>query len=118
MPRNKSFLVCISFVILLWIPQFFSFSCKKIPSDQVERIFLNGHVLTMDGDMPQVEAMAIGEGKFLDVGYSAKMRQKYPDADVYDLEGKTVMPGIIESHGHQIGVHVHGLELHWERKKT
>ncbi|UCE41861.1 MAG: amidohydrolase [Candidatus Aminicenantes bacterium] len=80
----------------------------------MEKIFLNGHVLTMDEDIPEVEAMAVGEGKFLDIGKSAKMQRKYPNADVHDLEGKTVMPGIIESHGHLLSLGQSYLELNLE----
>lgn len=114
MTRKQSFLVWIALVLLVCVSLFLPQSCSKYPSGRVEKIFLNGHVLTMDEDMPEVEAMAVREGKFLDTGDSAKMRQKYPDADVFDLEGKTVMPGIIESHGHLLSLGQSFLELNLE----
>jgi len=81
---------------------------------QAEKFFVNGHILTMDESHPEAEALAIGQGKILAVGNSIKIKKSYPRADVIDLAGKTVMPGIIESHGHLLSLGQSFLELNLE----
>jgi predicted amidohydrolase YtcJ len=58
----------------------------------------------MDEDMPEAEAFAIKEGFIIAAGTNAEMREAYPLAEEVDLDGKDVMPGIIESHGHMLNL--------------
>ena len=77
-------------------------SCTRKP--QADLIFTNGHIITMNEDMPEAEAFAIKEGFITAVGRNAEMRKAYPLAEEVDLGGKDVMPGIIESHGHMLNL--------------
>ncbi len=65
------------------------------------RAFINGQVLTMNADNSIAEAVFIDEGRIVAVGSSAEI-QAMVDGDtiVSDLRGKTLMPGIIDAHGH------------------
>ena len=83
--------------------------CQKVP--RVEKIFVNGHIVTMDESSPEVEAMAVGSGKVIAVGSSEEIEGRYPDVKSIDLQGKTVMPGIVESHGHLLSLGQSLLEL-------
>jgi len=74
-------------------------------------IFVNGHIVTMDERIPEVEAIAVGGGKILAMGSSHQIRTQYPDAKAVDLRGRTVMPGIVESHGHLLSLGQSLLEL-------
>jgi len=85
---------------------------KKPP--QAEKIFLNGNIITMDNRSSGVEAMAIVGGKILAIGTSKEIINSYPEAEVIDLRGETVMPGIIESHGHLLSLGQSFLELNLE----
>lgn len=85
---------------------------------EVEKIFINGHILTMDEKIGEVEALAIGQGKILSIGTTKEIIKSFPDAEVVDLKGKTVMPGIIESHGHLLALGKGFLELNVEGIKT
>ena len=76
--------------------------CRR--TAQAERIFTNGHILTMNADMPEAEAFAVDEGFIIAVGTNAEMREQCPLAEEVDLGGKHVMPGIIESHGHMLNL--------------
>ncbi len=98
---------------VIWI---FLMACcgRQNTISQAEKIFVNGHILTMDESYPEAEALAIGQGKILAVGNSIKIKKSYPGADVIDLAGKTVMPGIIESHGHLLSLGQSFLELNLE----
>jgi predicted amidohydrolase YtcJ len=108
------------FIVLNWIICLLlllsSFHCQKTP--RVESIFLNGHIVTMDESQPEVEAMAVGEGKIVAVGSSAQIKGIYSDAEIIDLQGKTVMPGIVESHGHLLSLGQSFLELNIEGVET
>jgi len=79
-------------------------------------ILLNGRIHTMDRARPLAEAAAIADGAFLDVGDAqAVMRHKGPQTQVVDLNGRTVVPGLNDSHLHLIrGGLNYNLELRWE----
>lgn len=64
-------------------------------------ILLNGKILTMDGQSRIVEAVAVRDGKFLAVGDSATIRSMAASGTrMIDLTGKTVVPGLIDTHAH------------------
>src|SRR5262245_45967391 len=79
--------------------------------ERAERIFVQGHVLTMSAELPQAEAFAVARGKVIAVGTSQEIRGRFRGAPEIDLEGKTVMPGIIESHGHLLNLGQSAMEL-------
>jgi hypothetical protein len=66
-----------------------------------KRAFIHGQVLTMDADNSIAQALLIDDGRVVAVG-SDEAIQALVDADtqVTDLQGKTLMPGIIDAHGH------------------
>ncbi|UCD59053.1 MAG: amidohydrolase, partial [Candidatus Hydrogenedentota bacterium] len=65
------------------------------------RLFLNGKILTMDSENRIAEAVVVRDGRIIAVGTSEGAK-KWIDDDsvVLDLNGKTMMPGIIDAHGH------------------
>ncbi len=67
-------------------------------------IITNGRVLTMDEANPAAEAVAIAKGRVLAVGSRAEVEAlRGPATQVFDAKGRTVMPGINESHIHIFG---------------
>jgi predicted amidohydrolase YtcJ len=88
---------------------------KKIKADTV---FINGHIVTMDDSLPEAEAFAVGGGKILDVGSTQEIRLRHPKSRIVDLEAQTVMPGIVESHGHLLSLGQSFLELNLEGLQT
>jgi predicted amidohydrolase YtcJ len=91
-----------TFVLLLCTAILCLVSCSRTP--QADRIFTNGHIITMNKDMPEAEAFSVDEGFITAVGTNAEIRGAYPLAEEVDLGGKDVMPGIIESHGHMLNL--------------
>ncbi len=60
---------------------------------------------TSDPQRPQVQAMAWRQdGRLLELGESAALLAKYPQARRIDASGKTVIPGLIDAHGHLMGL--------------
>ena len=79
-------------------------------------ILLNGRFHTVDKSRPVASAVAIKDGKFLAVGDAEDvMRHRTSDSQVIDLNGRTAIPGLNDSHLHLIrGGLNYNLELRWE----
>jgi predicted amidohydrolase YtcJ len=69
-----------------------------------DTIFVNGSIITLNEDEPVINAFAVADEWIVDVGPEDAIRSRYPNAKVVDFNGKTVMPGIIESHGHMLNL--------------
>lgn len=75
-------------------------SCK--PADIVLK---NGNIYTVNENQPKAEAVAILDSKIVYVGDNIGVeRYACGNANVIDLEGKPVYPGLIDAHGHLSGV--------------
>lgn len=79
-------------------------------------ILINGKFHTVDRQNPLVSAVAISQGKFVEVGDAESvMRYKSATTKVIDLGGRTAVPGLNDSHLHLIrGGLNYNLELRWE----
>jgi predicted amidohydrolase YtcJ len=107
-----------SVALLLVVSHILLSGCQKHAVSPVKKIFVNGHIVTMDEDNPEAEAFAVGGDQFLAVGKSEEIISMYPKTERIDLQGKTVMPGIIESHGHLLSLGQSFLELNLEGLAT
>ena len=64
---------------------------------------------TVDAARPQAEAMAFdAAGRIVALGTRAELRSSHPDAAELDLGKATIVPGLIDAHGHMLGL---GLSL-------
>src|SRR5215212_7128795 len=64
-------------------------------------ILHNGKVVTVDGAGSTFEAVAVRDGRITALGSSDKLLvARGPNTSVVDLQGKTVIPGLIDSHVH------------------
>lgn len=66
-------------------------------------LLINGKIYPLDTDEHVAEAVAIHGNKIVGVGTSAEMLSRYKNVKVIDLQGKTVLPGLIDGHGHVLG---------------
>ena len=72
-------------------------------SQNADTILVNGKILTVDSQFSTREAIAIRDGKITAVGSNSDVRkQAGPQTRVIDLQGRTVIPGFIDSHIHAI----------------
>ena len=68
-----------------------------------DTILVNGKILTVDAQSSVREALAVRDGRIVALGTSAEIRKLAgPQSRVIDLQGRTVIPGLIDSHLHAI----------------
>ena len=65
----------------------------------------NGYTLNAKGELIQFAALAFDDqGKILAVGSAAEVAAKAPNGRQVDMKGRTVLPGLIDAHGHVFGL--------------
>ena len=65
----------------------------------------NGYTLNHKNQLVRFSSMAIDDkGKIIAVGSAAQAKAKAPSARHIDMQGKTVIPGLIDAHGHVYGL--------------
>ncbi|MBM3681009.1 MAG: amidohydrolase [Actinobacteria bacterium] len=79
----------------------------------VETAIVNARVRTMDPANPHATAVAVGHGAILAVGTDAEIRELAGSAEVIDLRGAALVPGLTDSHAHPLlgALHVDGADL-------
>jgi len=66
-----------------------------------DKIYFNGKIVTVDDNFTIAQAIAIKKDSFLAVGHSTQiLKTAGPNTRKIDLAGKTVIPGLIDAHGH------------------
>ena len=75
-----------------------------------DTLFVNGKVVSMDDASTSTQvgnvyqAIAVKEDKIVKLGTNAQVRALAgPDTKIFDLKGRTLMPGIVEPHSHIYG---------------
>jgi predicted amidohydrolase YtcJ len=93
-PRIKQ---CSAFVLA-------AFAMASVQADTII-VNANGYTLNAKGDLVQFAALAFDDqGKIVAVGSAAEVTAKAPGARQVDVKGKTVLPGLIDAHGHVFGL--------------
>ncbi|RSZ56764.1 amidohydrolase [Massilia atriviolacea] len=65
----------------------------------------NGYTLDSRNELLRFTSLAFDDkGRILAVGSAAQTRARAPKARHIDLQGKTVLPGLIDAHGHVFGL--------------
>jgi len=90
------------FILALLIIGGINSCAKKQPADLV---LTHGKIVTLEETAPTVEALAVAGDRIIAVG-TAKEIKPYigRSTRVIDLEGRTAVPGLIDSHAHFTGV--------------
>ena len=67
-------------------------------------IYFGGDIVTVNDQQPQVEALAVKDGRILAVGARADLLMNYqgPQSRIVDLTGHTLLPGFLDPHSHYI----------------
>ncbi len=82
-------------------------------------LIYGGTIYTVDANQPMAEAVAIKNNKIVFVG-SLKEAEPYKNdkTKLIDLKGKTMTPGLIEGHGHFMGLGYNELNLDLSNTKS
>jgi hypothetical protein len=101
--KKKIFWSKISLFILIMI-LFISISALNNEKEQpqsADLVLTGGNIITLDKFKASVEAVAIFQGRILAIGSREEIKAYISSStQVINLEGKTAVPGLIESHGH------------------
>ena len=77
------------------------------PLFAVDLIFFGGDILSMDDNQPVVEAIAVEDGRITAIGTKENIiKLRTWRTKIVNLQGKTLMPGLIEAHCHPIATAV------------
>lgn len=101
-------------------------SCSNKIETPADLVLMKGFIYTADIDKSTVEAVAIKNGKIIFVGQDQEVENYIGDSTkVIDLNGKTILPGFIDSHCHPIStvkqiydVNLNGLKKIADIQKT
>lgn len=86
-------------------------------ADDVDLLLINGNVYTVNEKEPHAEAIAVTGGRIIFVGSNADAK-KFHAKQTIDLTGKTVVPGLTDSHCHIFGIGERELTLNLEGTNT
>jgi hypothetical protein len=89
---------------------------NKIESNKADTVLVNGRFATLDARDTFQSAVAIKNGRFVAVGDERNiMSYRNAETQVIDVGGRTVIPGLIDSHNHftREGRN-YNLELRWD----
>ena len=88
------------------------FSCSNPEKDFATMLIYGGTIYTVDSTAVTVEAVATKNNKILFAGSLEEAEiYKNDKTELIDLKGKTMTPGLIEGHGHFMGLGYNELNL-------
>lgn len=98
--RVLAFLIAIGLVVSLG-------NASPLSAQAPDAVFHSGKVLTVDKEFRVVEAFAIRSDRIVATGTSQEMKALATGSTkLIDLEGRTVIPGLMDSHVHAAGASV------------
>jgi predicted amidohydrolase YtcJ len=75
----------------------------SIAADPADLVLHNGKVITVDPQFRIAQAVAVKGGRIIAVGRSAELlKLAAPGAQVVDLGGRVLLPGLMDSHTHAV----------------
>ena len=80
-------------------------SSMPVTAGEGVSLLVNARIHTVDPSQPEASAMAWdANGQLLAVGDRKVLEQRFPDANRVDAGGHAVTPGLIDAHGHLLGL--------------
>lgn len=91
-------------------------SCSPSVSVEADWVFTGGQVVTVDEEFSTAEALAVKDGKIIAVGSDRDISAlRGPGTEMFDLSGKTIVPGLQDSHIHFLSL---GHDITYEAELT
>lgn len=88
---------------ILFLLSAICWSCQS-PKEEVDLVVYNANIYTVDSTFSKVTAFAVNDGKFIAVGSTEEIVQKYNGQNSLDAKGQTITPGFIDAHCHFYGL--------------
>jgi len=112
--RNRSAYLAIASLFLA-ITLAFAALVLPVAAQSPDTALVNGKIITLDERSTIAEALAVRDGAIIAVGRSADIRGLAgPATRIIDLGGRTVIPGLIDSHMHAIRAALfYATEVNW-----
>lgn len=80
-----------------------AFAAPALAQQRADSIWSGGPIITMNDKAMRAEAVAVAGGKIVAVGKrSDVMKLKGPATQLMDLNGRTLVPGFVDAHGHVV----------------
>ncbi len=90
-------------VIQTQTSEFVTMPVGPVPGESPFVVFLNGQILTMEPGMPQAQALAVRGATIVGLGSNERVqRLAGPNAQHIDLQGRTLLPGFVDTHSHPL----------------
>jgi predicted amidohydrolase YtcJ len=107
-------------ILLRSILFFLSFLLQNVnAAEDVDLIFVNGNIYTVNERQPHAEAIAVKDQRIVFVGSNEDARKFRGDKTrIVDFGGKTVVPGLTDSHCHIFGIGEREMNLNLEGTNT
>ncbi|MDT0646358.1 amidohydrolase family protein [Zunongwangia sp. F260] len=86
-------------ILIMLILAVISTACSE-EKESADLLVFNAEVYTVDNNFSKAEAFVVRDGKFLAIGSSEELREKFKYAETFNAEGKAVFPGFIDAHAH------------------
>ena len=78
-------------------------SGAAVAQESADTIYRGGPIITIDDETPRAEAVAVKDGRVLAVGtLSDVMKHRGEGTELFELEGRALLPGFVDSHGHMV----------------
>jgi predicted amidohydrolase YtcJ len=86
-----------------------------IRAQDIDLVVVNGNIYTVNEKQPHAEAFAVKDQRIAFVGSTADVEKLWgPNTRVIDLGGKTLVPGLTDSHCHIFGIGEREMRLNFE----
>ena len=87
-----------------------SCSSEKI---KIDLLVKNANIYTVNDSFEIVEAFVVNKGKIVAVGLLNDLETTYKPTSLFDAQGKTIIPGLIDAHAHllNLGISMQQVDL-------
>ncbi len=96
---KKPILILLSLIVFVTV-----FTMIVSQKKSADLIIINASIYTVDAELPTAEAVAVRGSRIIAVGTTQDIQNHYTSQNVIDAKGKTIIPGLTDSHAHVLGL--------------
>jgi len=87
-------------------------SCSS-EKQQADLLVKNAKIYTVNSTFDTAEAFVVNDGKIIEIGTTEELEAKYDTSKIFDAQGKTIVPGLIDAHAHlyNLGLFLQNVDL-------